>query len=112
MEVWKDVPNYEGLYMVSNLGRIKRMFKSNNEVQNLEWVTASENVQHCIETGRNSKTREVNQYSKNMDLIATWKSIREAGKRLGISEHNICYCCSGGLKTAGGFVWRYKGANI
>ena len=22
-EVWKDIPNYEGLYQVSNLGRIK-----------------------------------------------------------------------------------------
>lgn len=23
MEIWKDIPNYEGLYQVSNLGRIK-----------------------------------------------------------------------------------------
>lgn len=23
MEIWKDVPNYEGLYQVSNLGRVK-----------------------------------------------------------------------------------------
>ena len=22
-EVWKDIPNYEGLYQVSNLGRVK-----------------------------------------------------------------------------------------
>lgn len=24
-EVWKDIPGYEGLYMVSNLGRVKRL---------------------------------------------------------------------------------------
>lgn len=24
-EVWKDIPNYEGIYMVSNLGRVKSM---------------------------------------------------------------------------------------
>ena len=24
-EVWKDIPNYEGLYQVSNLGRVKMM---------------------------------------------------------------------------------------
>lgn len=24
-EVWKDIPNYEGLYQVSNLGRIKSL---------------------------------------------------------------------------------------
>ena len=25
-EIWKDIPNYEGLYQVSNLGRVKRIF--------------------------------------------------------------------------------------
>ena len=24
-EVWKDIPDYEGLYQVSNLGRIKSL---------------------------------------------------------------------------------------
>lgn len=27
-EIWKDVPNYEGLYQVSNLGRVKSFRKS------------------------------------------------------------------------------------
>ena len=27
-EVWKDIPNYEGLYQVSNLGRVKSFRKS------------------------------------------------------------------------------------
>lgn len=26
METWKDIPNYEGLYQVSNLGRIKSLY--------------------------------------------------------------------------------------
>lgn len=26
-EIWKDIPNYEGLYQVSNLGRVKSLFK-------------------------------------------------------------------------------------
>ena len=29
-EVWKDIPGYEGLYMASNLGRIKKLSKKNN----------------------------------------------------------------------------------
>lgn len=29
-EVWKDIPNYEGIYQVSNLGRVKS-FKYKNE---------------------------------------------------------------------------------
>lgn len=25
-EIWKDIPNYEGLYLISNLGRIKSLY--------------------------------------------------------------------------------------
>lgn len=31
MEVWKDVPGYEGLYQVSSLGRLKRVFKNGKD---------------------------------------------------------------------------------
>ena len=34
-EIWKDVPDYEGLYQVSNLGRVKSSPK--------EWVTGKHN---------------------------------------------------------------------
>jgi hypothetical protein len=34
-EIWKDVPDYEGLYQVSNLGRVKSLPK--------EWVTGDHN---------------------------------------------------------------------
>ena len=30
MEVWKDIPNYEGYYQASNLGRIKSLLFQNN----------------------------------------------------------------------------------
>lgn len=31
-EVWKDIPDYKGLYQVSNYGRIKSLFYQNNVV--------------------------------------------------------------------------------
>lgn len=31
LEIWKDVKGYEGLYRVSNLGRLKRTFKNGRE---------------------------------------------------------------------------------
>lgn len=31
-ELWKDIKNYEGLYQISNLGRIKRLMFINNNV--------------------------------------------------------------------------------
>ena len=27
-EIWKDIQGYEGLYQVSNLGRVKSLYKS------------------------------------------------------------------------------------
>lgn len=34
-EIWKDIQGYEGIYQVSNLGRIKRIGKYRNQVK--EW---------------------------------------------------------------------------
>jgi hypothetical protein len=31
MEVWKDICGYEGLYQVSNMGRVKRLFKDGKD---------------------------------------------------------------------------------
>ena len=31
MEIWKDISGFEGLYRVSNLGRVKRFFKNGKE---------------------------------------------------------------------------------
>lgn len=39
MEVWKDIEGYEGLYQVSNLGRVKsleRYFENHSKLQKLE----------------------------------------------------------------------------
>jgi len=30
MEIWKDVPNYEGYYQVSNLGGVRRVGSKSN----------------------------------------------------------------------------------
>ena len=86
--------------------------KQNNTVANLEWVTGSENVLHTFATGRRVHKRPVLQYTRNMELVSSWDSIREAGRTLKIAENNINACCHGRFPTAGGFVWRYKECDV
>ena len=48
------------------------------------------------------------QFTKDGILIKEWQSAGEAQRQLGIAQPNICHCLKGRLKSAGGFVWRYK----
>ena len=56
----------------------------------------------------NGKKRSIPilQFSKDGTFIKEWPSMSEAGRQLGIAH--ICNCCKGRLKSAGGFVWKYK----
>lgn len=49
----------------------------------------------------------INQYTKSGEFIREWKSSTEAGKELNIFQQNICNCCIGRSKSAGGYVWEY-----
>ena len=48
------------------------------------------------------------QYSIDGELIAIYKSVREAARMTGLQSGAIGRCCSGKSKTAGGYVWRHE----
>lgn len=48
------------------------------------------------------------QYSKDGKFISEYPSIREAARQTGITYKNICPCCKGKLRSAGGYIWKYK----
>ena len=48
------------------------------------------------------------QFTKDGTFIKEWQSAIEVQRQLRIACSNICKCCKGRLKHAGGFVWRYK----
>lgn len=40
--------------------------------------------------------------------VLSFTSQSEAGRRLGIKIGDICSCCNGKIKTAGGYTWKFK----
>ena len=187
-EVWKDIKGYEGLYQVSNLGRVRSLDREvkcrtsssgvskrkgyilkpgiasngylmvalyNNKVQkcrtmhsliaeafipnpdmlpcvnhkngnrtdnrleNLEWVTYSENNYHAVrKLGRtspwkgkfgkdNPHSKPVIQLSKDGKIIAEYESAKDAARKLNTSQGRISDCCRGEKKYHLGYIWKY-----
>lgn len=84
--------------------------KLNNHLNNLRWATKSEQIYNQDKT--NPKSKKVNQYDINNNLINTWNSAMDASAKIGIDESSIRRCCRGEYINSGGFKWSYEIINI
>lgn len=81
--------------------------RSNNRVDNLEYVTRSENILHSFaHNGGRRKTRAIPVICDSTG--EEYPSLSAAAKSKGISPVTIKMFLSGSSKRGGGYVWRLK----
>ena len=105
------IPNPENKPQINHRDEVK----TNNVVENLEWCSAQENVNYGTRTARavqNHKYPKLGNHPKAKaifceELNKEFDCITSAGKELGVNRVSISQACTGKLKTAGGFHWKY-----
>ena len=83
--------------------------KINNKVNNLEWCTNQENVQHAYNMGLNSRVSGIIQYDKEgKNIIKEFNSINDASRELNINCSSISACCRGITLQTNCYHFKYK----
>jgi len=95
--------------------------KLNNSLNNLEWVTRSENQKHAIKLGLrtpspmigkkgkfNCNSKPINQCDIEGNIIRKWDSIADAARFYCCSQSSISNVLRGYRKTCKGYVWKYS----
>lgn len=96
--------------------------KLNNDINNLEWVTNSENQLHAYKIGLSTRRKKEKNYQwsgehdnckkvRQMDLngneVAIHNSLAMAGRSLGKGYSTISKVCNDKGKTAYGYMWEF-----
>jgi len=76
--------------------------KTDNKIENLEWVNASENRIHAFKNNLQKKAfKKVIQLDKNGGILKIWNSCKEAYKALGAKQGTFASSLANGFKCKG-----------
>lgn len=57
---------------------------------------------------KHHNSKKISQYTQDWEFIKEWDCTMDVERSININHSNISYCCKWKIKTAGGFIWKYK----
>lgn len=87
---------------------------SNNEANNLEWVTPRQNLEHSnvinkmIAAATKAKEKPVLMFDKKGEFICEFESATKAAKHIGSYQQLVSECCKNWSKSTKGYKFKFK----
>lgn len=92
----------------SKMGRVLSEETRRRISKNRKGIVFTETHIENIRKSRDKMRKPVYQYTLDGEFVREWESMCEVKRELGYSDRHISECCKGKLKTAYGFLWKYK----